>query len=759
MLGFFKDNRLLLTLFIICVFMNLNCICASDLSDGGSGFGCDVGASTFVDLSNDFAQLSSGDTYTLEHDFYYNDTCDNAFINGVPITVDNVTIDGNYHTVDGMNVSGIFKVYGDDVKIFNLNIVNSNAVRYYDPVSSGSCGLTQAENVPFDQSSVNVDLDYVNKLSDFKISPVTWYGDNGVISNCNFMFNTAVNGGAVSWRGNNGVISDVDFVGNRAKGIGGSLHVLGVNNTIVNSNFMDSFSDMSGEAIYLGYKSNNTSIGSCDFSAEGNTGEYSVIDGSMMALDSDYFYGTVMYEIYSGKSVDLIKYAYLSCLYSNKSLIFENGTYACNSEYKNNVFKLNFNKIYRNYDIIYDKFRDKKSGIDVAGYYPALVGDFVHIKTFAIENVTCLNDVFNYFYSNAGEYDVEDVLLANYTLKGNNLGLLNKLSFKPEVFDIPYDAKYLEHLYIKDGNRLLGNYVRQYGNGNLPSLYEQLADFGIKITTVLNINLEAGQSAVFTKQLHLPKEYTVVNINGNGFKVSACSGKANLRSENHLLVLDRPITFFFSNLTIEKYNTAIRINDGICVFNNVVFNNNKLNYRIDKGFGGAIYNAGVCICNNCTFTNNYANYGGAIFNVGVLIFDNYTFFDHNDAKKKGSHILNVDSGKVFYNGEEVQGDKGKVRYESSLSSVDKGIIAVGSFVSSFAIGFLVSACCVPVVAVVAGVVAGAVLGCIATYIIDQGSYDLHFNRLKWGLICIGGSIAAGLIGVYAGTFVVVTLGV
>ena len=30
-------------------------------------------------------------------------------------------------------------------------------------------------------------------------SPVTWMGDDGLISNCEFLANTALNGGAVTW--------------------------------------------------------------------------------------------------------------------------------------------------------------------------------------------------------------------------------------------------------------------------------------------------------------------------------------------------------------------------------------------------------------------------------------------------------------------------------------------------------------------------------------------------------------------------------
>ena len=39
--------------------------------------------------------------------------------------MNNVTIDGKGHTIDGNNIASIFNVNADNVKIINLNIINS----------------------------------------------------------------------------------------------------------------------------------------------------------------------------------------------------------------------------------------------------------------------------------------------------------------------------------------------------------------------------------------------------------------------------------------------------------------------------------------------------------------------------------------------------------------------------------------------------------------------------------------------------------
>ena len=45
-----------------------------------------------------------------------------------------------------------------------------------------------------------------------------------------------------------------------------------------------------------------------------------------------------------------------------------------------------------------------------------------------------------------------------------------------------------------------------------------------------------------------------------------------------------------------------------------------------------------------------------------------------------------------------------------------------------------------------GVAFGSVVGGLSFYMIDSHNYDIHFNRLMWAGICIGGSIVAGAAG-------------
>ena len=115
------------------------------------------------------------------------------------INIDNITVNGNAYVIDGMKKPVMINVSGDNVKISNFTFINS-------------------------------------KNNQNSRSMITWSGDNGVLSNCNFAGNIAVNGGAINWMGNNALISQCIFIANTAD-FGGAIYVSGSNNKIIRSIF------------------------------------------------------------------------------------------------------------------------------------------------------------------------------------------------------------------------------------------------------------------------------------------------------------------------------------------------------------------------------------------------------------------------------------------------------------------------------------------------------------------------------------------
>ena len=206
-------------------------------------------------------------------------------------------------------------------------------------------------------------------------------------------------------------------------------------------------------------------------------------------------------------------------------------------------------------------------------------------------------------------------------------------------------------------------------------------------------------------------------------------------------------------LTIEGFNTAVEYLNGSCVFNNVLFKNNKKNYFFQRDDGGAIINAGLVICNNCTFINNYAKNGGAVFNQGMLILENTTFKD-NKGYHKGNNVLNVDQGIVILNNKMISGSKSNITYVKSISPIISTIVKGLAVISTVAI-----AATVTVVTVVTGglaglaagagaaVGAGVILGGVAAGIITSNQYNLQFNRIATTVEIISACVMVGVISV------------
>ena len=177
----FNSKTLICLMIFGCIIMSLSCVSAHELDSNvtdspmlnllaaGDAFSDvnDVGSAKELDM--DIQSLSPGDTYNFEKDFYLNDTKNNGrFYTGIVIETDNITLNGNGHTIQGNNES-IFTVLANNVKIYNLIISNTDNTRYANDLTS----------------------DF------YMVSPITWKGDNGLITGCDFYSNCAVNGGAI----------------------------------------------------------------------------------------------------------------------------------------------------------------------------------------------------------------------------------------------------------------------------------------------------------------------------------------------------------------------------------------------------------------------------------------------------------------------------------------------------------------------------------------------------------------------------------
>ena len=90
---------------------------------------------------------------------------------------------------------------------------------------------------------------------------IQWYGNNGVLKNCNFINNTAKYGGAIQWSGPNGTVTDSTFTDNIATINGGGIDWGGINGIISGSNFINNTSYNVGGGLHW-YNANGSLTGS-----------------------------------------------------------------------------------------------------------------------------------------------------------------------------------------------------------------------------------------------------------------------------------------------------------------------------------------------------------------------------------------------------------------------------------------------------------------------------------------------------------------
>ena len=623
---------------------------------------------TFDELNKDITTLSPGDVYNITKDYQFT-SCQSGNIGehpGITISTNNITINGNGHIIDGNHQSALFKITGNDVKIFNLTLINGE---YH-----GSTVKINA--VTKNNPSGIITYYYTNDLS-----PVYWKGSNGLISNCVFYGNTAIDGGAITWDGRNGIINNSLFFNNTASGIGGAIYVTGKNNTIKNSIFINSSSQLSGEAIYIDRNQKNYNITGVFVNCK------PFIDGKITNIDVDYLRYSV-YSLISDKKVDLIKMLYSSIANNYTHYYCYNTIYF--SGYNGTDFVLNFA---RNFDDI---------GI-------------IYAKTYHFTDISNYNAVFNALLRE--EYKNELTYIKNMMVY-NKKDYESAMKADDSVFKSESFVKTIE-----DDLKSMPSY----------STYKELL-----ITF-------AGQYTINSKATWKPSnKFDIISINGNGSKISVSTDDSDECKWVH--IKDTKCQFIVSDLTIEGFNMAVENLGGICIFNNVLFNHNRMDYWFVQDYGASICNTGTCICNNCTFTNNYCKNGGAIFSQGYLEVNNCTF-KNNKAYGHGNNICNADKGTVKVDGIKINGTQGLVYHAKSLSKKEITVLSVLTTCFAGAIGFTVGTLCgSPVLGLVVGGLAGAAVGaCAAAYICSQ-IYDLNFDRTTLCAVLIVSCTLAGAAG-------------
>ena len=557
------------------------------------------------------------------------------------------------------------------------------------------CNLTFINSQP-KGAAYKIQINDEIKMEDnYNPSPVAWYGNDGIISYCTFENTKASIGGGICWNGNNGHIYNCNFINNTADTVGGAIYIWGKGNSLEHNTCINSASELTHEAIFVDRSRSDFTIVDGKFESCNRL----LVDGAASNIDVEKL-GFAVYSNFTDQKINLVNTVYSS--------IMNNGL-----SYSDNGISYYAQYLTESHEYILTLSRDLEG--------------FNYKKNYCFNDITDLNQIFDLLYN--GRFKNDMTLIINKTVSSE--------SDYCDLIKRPLSS-YLDNIDTTIRNELMDYNLR----------YDMLF--------ALNINFENTLSFKCTKSWK-PSElgFDIVNING---KYSTIYGSYDEDAEQKWAVLNEKDTFSASNLYIEGFNTAVENMGGYCIFNNVTFNKNKMDYWFERDWGAAILNTGVIFCNNCRFTNNYAKNGGAIFNQGQLIL-NTCQFSKNEAYGKGNDICIGNGGSVIIDCVEntEENHSSTVYFAKSLDEGTSGLITSICFVRSLIVGMVVGALTAnPVAGLFVGAAIGAAIGGAGAAIIISQQYDVNYNRLETCLFLIVGCAILGGTGGVIGGFMAAT---
>ena len=202
---------------------------------------------TIDDLNSKIQNATANSTVKLENDLIADE---NVKSEGIIIS-ERLILDGQGHKIDGnsSDIHFFFGIHADNVVLKNIVFTNWDMTDSYNLIEwVGSNG--EMSNCTF-----------IDNYAMYG-GAVDWTGVNGFLNNCTFINNTAENGGAVYWYGIGGDIANCIFFNNTAE-IGGATYITGRDTRLINCKFRNNSADDLGGAVFS--EGLNFVISKCDF--------------------------------------------------------------------------------------------------------------------------------------------------------------------------------------------------------------------------------------------------------------------------------------------------------------------------------------------------------------------------------------------------------------------------------------------------------------------------------------------------------------
>ena len=494
-----------------------------------------AGEGTYEDLS---VEIGNGGDKNLTKSHY-------TYTGGSRIEIRNPgVINGNGAVIDmkGSTDVQVFFVGVSGVTIKNLTIKNA-------------CSYGFGAAIEFREYGVVSNCNFINNTAEF-IGGAICFNEYGNVSNCNFIGNTAIGdfGGAIGFM-NGGTVSNCNFINNTAKTEGGAIRLGSGDGTVSNCNFINN------TAIFGGAIDGQDCIAdTCIFKTDSDSTHGVIILSPVLNVDNfTSFYG-------SGKKL-------IFNLTTNSSVPVDNGNISISVYFKNNnswvgnysclsgdgwIVDLPVSSYCAIFDTEYDGFQQIMRTIEIT--MPD-VNFYINVTSLTTTNKTVNITVESNIPKNIlWNGKIVFVLPNNINITANYAG--NGTWWANYTFN-EYSEYEISAFYIGLDNVTVNNATITINKANSTlTINDIVYDYGGSGSTIVNYTNALGVNASVIGQ-----PQAVVNVVNNTIFVSGLDIGSYILSVTTLVGDDyNPVTQT-ANITVNKAKTVLTVNRITTVYN------------------------------------------------------------------------------------------------------------------------------------------------------------------------------------------------
>ncbi|WP_407413889.1 C1 family peptidase, partial [Methanobrevibacter sp.] len=464
----------------------------------------------------------SDNGFEITQDYAYSPTDDGNYTLGVYVNKTNFVINGNGHTIDGQNQSRLFRIYGENVTVNDLVIINGMA-------DFGGGILSLGKNITLNN------ITFKNDYASSRGGGLTVF-NTATINNSKFIENTASEGNAIY--SEEGIIS-IEESYFKSTNILQTAMVYGYLSTINidNSIFADSTSK-SATAIYNDRKTYITNSKFINLNATMSAGAIVIKELDEVLIENCSFINVTSTKNAGAVFLDTAGYLYNN---TGTSIIRNSEFLNCSSEFGGALIILGGNGI-----ILQSTFKDNRAIYDGGAIYLSN-GEYI-IRNTLIENNKLTSDEEEFNHGGGIYADASILITSNSHFINND---------KHGVYSYDSDLNITESLFKNNGEAIHGVFLENYFLNNTyinntnclnDTNYESIVTEKVKQLELLN------DTIIFSK---LPQKFDLrdwgwVSSVKNQNTMSACWAFGAAAAMESALIKYTGIEYDFSENNIQN---------------------------------------------------------------------------------------------------------------------------------------------------------------------------------------------------------------